>query len=150
MAIAWHYIFSPREIYFAFKGLFWHLYYFVRTGDSGLEVKYAWHKLWKELTQPLRWVKYVFWRLWIYREVLMYDFHWDHGFLLTLLEIKFLQMGKYHRDHGICNERADVALELFECAELCHRIHEDDYTKVEDAAHEEKWGKAKFSHPPAL
>ncbi len=141
---------SFRDVRFSVKYFFKDLYYFLRTGDQWYEVKYQAWKIYREITQPLRAVKYVFWRMWKYRSILWNDFDWDHGFLLELLELKFLNMAKYHRDYGITECRGEIAMELFECAELCHRIHEDDYTRVEEDAHEAKWGKIQDEHIPLI
>ncbi len=130
-----------RDIYFDTKWFLRDLYYFCRTGEEWHEVRYHAWKIWSDLIQPYRAVKYVFWRMWKYRSILWNDFGWDHGFLLELLELKFLNMAKYHRDHGITASRDEISMELFECAELCHRIHKDEYAEAEIAAHEAKWGK---------
>jgi hypothetical protein len=92
----------------------------------------------------------VFWRIWKYRDLLLHDFDWDHGYLLELLEIKFTNMMKYHRDHGHTMDADKIALELGECAEICHRLHKDDYIEAEILAHDEKWGEFKMDFTPDL
>lgn len=142
--------FDVRDIYFTTKSLCRHLNYSIRTNDDWYEVKYSAWKLWRELTQPFRFTKYFFWRLWKYRDVLLYDFDWDHDFLLEILKIKFLGMMKYHRDYGVTSVRDETALELLECYEIVCRLQKNNYSEAEDAAHDAKWGPLEVECPPAL
>jgi hypothetical protein len=126
-----------------------HTYYSVRTGENWHEVRFDGWKIWNETTAPVRAVGDFFFRIWKYRNILWNDEDWDHGYLLGVLEFKFLNMMKYHRDHGHLMDNPKIAHELRECAEICHRVHKDDYCATELAAHEEKWGRAKIESTPA-
>jgi hypothetical protein len=131
----------------------WHfledVYYFARTGDRWFEVSSSAWKIWHETTAPVRAINRLFFRIWKYRNLLWNDEDWDHGYLLDILEFKFLNMMKYHRDHGHLMENPRIAHELRECSEICHRVHIDNYCEAEHAAHDAKWGETKFEHVPA-
>lgn len=136
-------------IAYSLKSFFRHLYYSIRTNEEWFEVKYDGWQVYHESTQPIRAVYYVFWRIWKYRSILWNDFDWDHNFLLAILELKFTNMMKYHRDHGITDSSPELVHELSECAEICHRLRENDYGKDLDELHEEKWGKTYSWFEPA-
>jgi hypothetical protein len=140
---------SIRSWRYAIWRLLEDLYYFARTGERWHEVSYSAWKVWHETTTPARAIGQFFFRIWKYRNILWNDADWDHGYLLTLLEFKFLNMMKYHRDNGHTMDSDKIALELAGCAEICRRVHTDNYCETEHAAHEEKWGRAKFETLPA-
>lgn len=125
------------------------VYYSLRTGEEWCEVRNNAWKVWNETIAPADAIGEFFYRVWKYRSILWNDFDWDHGYLLSMLEFKFLNMMKYHRDHGHLMDNPVMALELAECSEICHRVHKDNYCAAEYTAHEAKWGAAKFEHVPA-
>jgi hypothetical protein len=131
----------------------WHFlgdaYYFARTGDDWFEVRHGIWRIWHETTAPARAIGQFFARIWKFRSILWNDFDWDHGYLLALMEFKFLNMMKYHRDNGHLMDNPTIAHELRECSEICRRVHSDNYCEAEHAAHEAKWGKSELTHTPA-
>ena len=140
---------SIRFLRYTIWGFFEDLYYSVRTGDRWYEVKYSGWKVWHEATSPVRAFGNFFGRIWKYRDLLCHDADWDHSYLLSIMEFKFLNMMKYHRDYSHTLNGDKIALELAECAEICHRLQKDDYAAAEHAAHDAKWGESKMVTTPA-
>jgi len=141
---------SVRSLRFSIRFFLKHFFHSLRTREQWFEVKHYGWKIYRELTQPIRAVYYVFWRMWKYRILLWNDFDWDEGFLLSILETKFLNMMKYHRDHSHVEGNVVTTHELRECAEICYRLQNKNYYTADlDAAHDAKWGKLEVQWTPA-
>ena len=64
----------------------------------------------------------------------------DYSGMLELMEVAAREMRDLHRDHGVTSYRERTARQLTVVAELCRRLHEDNY--FENAGYDPKtWGR---------
>src|SRR5690348_15931637 len=60
--------------------------------------------------------------------VIWRDQDWDEGFMLTMWESKFRNMADFFAsDNAWTGDAPEHAHQLRQCAELCRRIHADEY-----------------------
>lgn len=113
-----------------------------------LELKYAIQCVWSDVAYPFKKPVWFLKSVWDWRMILWNDCDWDYGFMLEIWEHKFRNMHKHTVEHG-CHVGSDrSAKQQLICAELCKRIHRDQYDDIPMRQHQERWGKCKLEFLP--
>lgn len=112
------------------------LYYSVRRFFDSGPFRYRWYR--DGLANTIRWLP-VIWR----------DRDFDYGFMLDLWATKFQHMADFfNSEYAMTVDAKEHAVELQECADLCHKALADTYEDAALATHDEKWGKLEVSGEP--
>jgi hypothetical protein len=84
-------------------------------------------------------------RLWQYSPILMNDVDWDYSRILVMLQYKIKRTRLHMDSHDVLVHSKKYVRQMKQVEELIEQILDDDFTKVEDAAHDEKWGKMRMT-----
>jgi hypothetical protein len=133
--------------------------YCIWVGTQWRDIRYGFKSLWSHRTGPWFEFKYDFWKAsrgftrpyyktkqfvknFIFWLPILWDDAWfDGSYLLHIIERKCRRDSYEFYNHGIAMDHKEIAYELMEAAEICHRLQDEHESYWEPAYsnHRAKW-----------